>query len=299
MVDTEGENYAQFVRDINAPSGVLVSKPLYQVFSDPDGDKLTYAATITSGNSHLVEELDLRLPDDPNRPKITSVGIFPRLFLTAGDDADWKAISPALADPARVTVRVTVTDTSGLSASVEGDYLVQWDSYPEVVSAEASGKAIEVTFDVAVEDDPAPTASQFTVNVANADGTDGTIAVNDVSVKDKVVTLTLAAEPQPGQTVTLDYAHDKDAPLKRAADGGDHSRGFTGLAVELPAPAPVVGLRLAPSQRARRLGHHHHRVLESPGRRHLPEPALAAERRQLRAVEHPQSPRRPGQRRHR
>ena len=160
VVDTEGENYAQFVGDINAPSGVLVSKPLYQVFSDPDGDKLSYAATITSGNSHLVEELDLRLPDDPNRPAITSVGIFPRLFLTAGDDADWKAISPALADPARVTVRVTATDTSGLSASVEGDYLVQWDSYPEVVSAEASGKAIEVTFDVAVEDDPAsPPAS--------------------------------------------------------------------------------------------------------------------------------------------
>ncbi|MYC31126.1 MAG: hypothetical protein F4X65_13730 [Chloroflexi bacterium] len=232
VVDTEAENYAWFVGDINAAPGVLVSKPLYQVFSDPDGDKLTYAVSITSGNGHLVKELDLRLPDDPNRPKITSVGIFPRLFLIAGDDAEWKALSPPIADPEPVTVRVTATDLGGLSVSLESDYLVHWDSYPEVVSAKASGKAIKVTFDVAVEDDPAPTAGQFTVNVANTDGTTGTIAVNSVSVKEKVVTLALASAPQPGQTVTLDYANDYDTPLKRAI-GGSPSLGFTGLAVDL------------------------------------------------------------------
>ena len=192
---------------------MLVSKPLYQVFSDPDGDKLTYAVSIISGNSHLVELLDLRLPDDPNRPKITSVGIFPRLFVTAGNDAEWKALSPPIADPEPVTVRVTVTDPGGLSVSLESDYLVHWNSYPEVVSATATEAEIELTFDVAVEDDPAPTAGQFTVNVANADGTAGTIAVSDVSVKDKVVTLDLASAPRPDQTVTLDYANDYDTPL--------------------------------------------------------------------------------------
>ena len=249
VVDTEAENYPRFVGDINAPSGVLVSKPLYQVFSDPDGDKLTYAASIISGNSHLVELLDLRLPDDPNRPKITSVGIFPRLFLTAGDDAEWKALSPPIADPEPVTVRVTVTDPGGLSVSLDSDYLVHWDSYPEVVSATASGAAIELTFDVALEDDPKPASSQFTVNVANADGTAGTIAVNEVSLKDKVVTLDLASAPQPGQTVTLDYANDYDTPLQRAGGGGP-SLGFTGLAVNMS----LFNCELAPPEGVSMLG---------------------------------------------
>ena len=198
VVDTRVRNYQWFTGNNNAPSEVLVSKPFYQVFSDPDGDELTYAVSITSGNSHLVDELDLgleyRTPENSHLPP----EVFHRVWFKAADDAGWKAITPALADPAPVTVRLTATDPGGLSASVEGDFLVHWDSHPEVVSAAASGAAIELTFDIAVEDDPAPASSQFAVKVVNPDGTAGTIAITDVSVSGSVVTLKPASAPQSG-----------------------------------------------------------------------------------------------------
>ena len=46
-VNTQSENYDNFTGDNNAPSEVLVSKPFYQVFTDPDGDELTYSVSIT------------------------------------------------------------------------------------------------------------------------------------------------------------------------------------------------------------------------------------------------------------
>ena len=54
-----------------------------------------------------------------------------------------------------------------------------------------------------------------------------------------VATLGLGTELASGQTVTLDYAHDDDAPLKRAADGGDHAPGFTGQAVDMSLLNPL------------------------------------------------------------
>ena len=242
VVDTDAENYAQITGDINAPSEVLVSKPFYQVFSDPDGDELTYAVSVTSGNSHLVGELDIgldyRTPENSHRPP----EIFHRVWFKAADDAGWKAVTPALADPAPVTVRLTATDPGGLSVWVDGDFLVHWESQPELQSATITGQSIELTFDIAVEDDPAPAAGQFTVNVANEDGTSGTIAVSGVSVDGAVVTLALASAPQPGQTVTLDYANDYDTPLQRAG-GGDPAPDFTGQAVT----PPTLDLRLVPA----------------------------------------------------
>ena len=244
VVNTDAKNHAQITGDLNAPSEVLVSKPFYQVFSDPDGDELTYAVSVTSGNGHLVAELDIgldrRTPENSHR----SPEIFHRVWFKAADDAGWKAITPALADPAPVTVRLTATDPGGLSVSVDGDFLIHWESQPEVESATITGQSIALTFDIAVEDDPAPAAGQFTVNAANADGTTGTIAVSSVSVNGAVVTLALASAPQPGQTVTLDYANDYDTPLQRAG-GGDPAPDFTGQAV---TPPPVIGLRLTPSR---------------------------------------------------
>ena len=244
VVNTDAENYAQITGDINAPSEVLVSKPFYQVFTDPDGDELTYAVSVTSGNSHLVAELDIgldhRTPENSHR----SPEIFHRVWFKAADDADWKAVTPALADPAPVTVRLTATDPGGLSVSVDGDFLVHWESQPEVESATITGQSIELTFDIAVEDDPAPAAGQFTVYVADADETSGTIAVSRVSVNGAVVTLALASAPQPGQTVTLDYANDYDTPLQRDG-GGDPAPDFTGQAV---TPPVTIGLRLTPSR---------------------------------------------------
>ena len=150
-----------------------------------------------------------------------------------GDD-DWKAASPALPDPLTFTVTLTATDPEGLSASVSGDFITDWVSYPELVSATASRQAVELTFDLEVQGSLVP--SSFTVNVVNEDGSAGTIAVSSVVVNGRAVTLALASALERGQTVTLDYAHDDATPLKRAAEGGDSLPSFTGQAVEVSIP---------------------------------------------------------------
>ena len=233
------KNYEWFIGRNNAPRGVLVSKSFYEVFTDPDGDELAYSVAISDHHQHLLElldefsiGLDYRTPENSHRP----LEAFHRVWFRAEDDTDWKGKSPALADPVLVTATVTVTDPEGLSVSLDGDFLIWWESHPEVVSAAASEQAIELTFDVAVLDDPAPTPNQFTVNVASGSETAGTVTVNGVSVDGSVVTLGLASELLPGQTVTVDYAHDTDTPLKRDSEGGDHAPGFTGQAVTVPLP---------------------------------------------------------------
>ena len=249
VVNTQSENYDNFTRDNNAPSEVLVSKPFYQVFSDPDGDELTYAVSIPEEHRQLVEEIVVTLDKDfqPETRGWPPVGTYDRVFFQAADDAEWKAMSPALADPVTVTATLTATDPEGLSVSLGGDFLIWWESHPEVVSAVAREEAIELTFDVAVEADPAPTAEQFTVKVVNGDATTGTVAVSGVSVNGAVATLRLGAELAAGQTVALDYAHDEDTPLKRAAAGGDHAASFTGQAVDMSSlglPGAVSNLEV-------------------------------------------------------
>ena len=223
-------NYQRFIGNNNAPRGILVSKSFYQVFIDPDGDELTYSVSIPDHHRQLLDEfsigLDYRTPENSHR----SLEVFHRVWFRAEDDTDWKAVSPALADPVVVTATVTATDPEGLSVSLEGDFLIWWESHPEVVRAVGSEQAIVLTFDVAVEDDPAPTPEQFTVHVANGDGTTGTIAVNGATVNGAVLTLGLATELAEGQVVTLDYAHDADTPLQRVG-GGDPAPDFVGQAV--------------------------------------------------------------------
>ena len=124
--------------------------------------------------------------------------------------------------------------------SLDGSILVDWESHPEVVRAAASEQAIALTFDVAVLDDPAPTAGQFTVNVVSGDGTTGTVSVSSVSVNGEVLTLELGAELASRETVTVDYAHDDDTPLKRNGDGGDLAPDFTGQAVAVLEPPGAV-----------------------------------------------------------
>ena len=239
VVNTGTRNYDWFIGPNNAPRGVLVSKSFYQVFTDPDGDELTYSVAIKKGDRQLLDEfsigLDYRTPENSHRP----LEVFHRVWFRAEEATDWKGKSPALADPVVVTATVTATDPEGLSVSLDGGFLIWWESHPEVVKAVASGQAIELTFDVAVSDDPGPTAGQFTVNVASEDGTAGTVSVTGVSVNGAVVTLGLGTELASGQRVTVDYAHDADTPLKRAAEGGDHAPGFTGQAVDMSLLNPL------------------------------------------------------------
>ena len=246
VINTETRNYEWFIGRNNAPRGVLVSKSFYQVFSDPDGDELAYRVAISERHRHLLElldefsvGLDYRTPENSHRP----LEAFHRVWFRAEDETDWKAISPALSDPVLVTATVTATDPEGMSVSLDGDFLIWWESHPEVVSAVAREQAIKLTFDVAVEDDLAPTAGQFTVHVVNGDGSTTTVEVTGVSVSGTVVTLGLGSELASGQTVTLDYAHDDDTPLKRDSEGGDHAASFQGQAVAV-LPGAVANLEL-------------------------------------------------------
>ena len=245
VVDREAEYYSWFTEDNNAPRGTLVSKPFYGIFTDPDGDDLTYAVSITRGRPELVDLL--RFHEDGGSDAAAAQRAqsgYPienvlRVFFEPDGEADWKSLTPSLPDRPVITVTLTATDPGGLSASVSGDFIVYWESYPEVVSAVARGEAIELTFDWAVEANPAPTPDQFTVKVVNEDGTAGTIAVESVAVNGKVMTLGLAAAVREGQIATLDYAHayyyDDHVALQRAG-GGDAAPGFTGQAVEFLQP---------------------------------------------------------------
>ena len=235
VVNTDAENYDWFTGDNNAPRGVLVSKPFYQVFSDPDGDELTYSVSITAGDSSLVEELVVTLDKDfqPDTRGWPPIGTYDRVFFQAEGESDWKAMTPPLPHHPVVTVTLTATDPEGLSASVEGDFVLHWETYPEVVSAVGSEQAIALTFDMDVEDDPAPLPGQFTVYVVSADGSSGTVDVREVSVSGAVVTLSLATALVSGQTVKVDYAYAYHTPL-RAADGwGDPAPWFYGQAVDM------------------------------------------------------------------
>ena len=242
VVNTQAEHYAGFIGRNNAPRGLLVSKPFHGIFSDPDGDKLTYSVSVPADQLRLVDEV-LIPTEEQMEQSGHPIEVIQRVFFRGEAEADWKAITPPVPDRPVVTATLTATDPGGLSASVSGDFLIGWDSYPEVVSATASKQAIELTFDLAVEDDPAPRPGQFTVHVVNGDGTAATVAVSSVSVNGKVMTLGLASELSTGQTITVDYAYTYsyenpvDTPLQRK-DGSRAAPGFTGQAVAVNPPQP-------------------------------------------------------------
>ena len=255
VVDTEAGNYDFFTGQQNIPRGFLFSKPFYQVFTDPDGDELTYSASISDYHRQLLDDLsvglDYRTPENSHRP----LTVFHRVWFEVDAEDNWEAITPPLPDPVIVTATLTATDPEGMSVSLSGSILVDWESHPEVVRAVASERAIELTFDVAVEAHPAPTAGQFTVNVVNGDGTARTVSVNSVSVSGAVVTLALGTELASGQSVTVDYAHDDGTPLKRDGEGGDTAPDFTGQTVDTsllnpPGPPENFAVRVQRGQLA-------------------------------------------------
>ena len=224
-VDEQAEAYDDFVGQHPAPRGVEASKRFEGIFSDPDGDELTYSVSVPDDRSRLVESLGTHVATTDDESDVLAI-------LVDADD-DWKTVSPALPDPLTIPVTLTATDPGGLSVSLSGHFVTDWESHPAVVSAAASPTAVVLTFDLEVQANPAPAPGQFTVNVFNEDGSTGAVAVSGVSVNGKVMTLHLASALESGQTVTLDYAHDDEGPLKRAAPGGDSAPGFTGRSVDV------------------------------------------------------------------
>ena len=126
VVDEGSQNYAGFVASGNAPRGVLVTKGFHGMFSDPDGDELTYTVALSDpGQAGLVETLhvptEAELAETPRRIEVAR-----RVFFRADAEADWGAMEPAVPDPVSIAVTVTATDPGGLSASVEGVFLTHW-----------------------------------------------------------------------------------------------------------------------------------------------------------------------------
>ncbi len=231
----------QFAGKVNAPRGFMITKTFTGMFSDPDGDALSYSASVPDDQRPLVESLGVHLRATASNGELVDF-----LFIIVDAEADWKAVSPALADPLTFPVTLTATDPGGLSASVTGDFFTDWASHPELVSAVAGRQAIELSFDQELQANPAPAPDQFTINVVNNDGSAGTVEVSRVSVNGTVLTLELASELAEGQTVTLDYAHDDEGPLTRAAGGGDSAPSFEGQAVELVLSLPPVDFAVSP-----------------------------------------------------
>ena len=134
LVNTGTQNHQRFVAEHNAPRGVLVSKIFAGLFSDPDGDQLTYTVSITGGRAELVDDLvigswgrsDLLAAQSPG-PREASQ----RVFIEVDDEDDWDALEPALQANPVITVTLTATDPSGLSASVQGDFVIAWEPKEE------------------------------------------------------------------------------------------------------------------------------------------------------------------------
>ena len=124
VLNTEAEAYGVFTSpQPHAPRGILVSKSFYQLFSDPDGDELTYSVSVSDYHRQLLDELTITLDKEVRASGITHdpVGTYDRVFFMADAEDDWEAIRPLLPeDSFPVEVTLTATDPGGLSASVEG-----------------------------------------------------------------------------------------------------------------------------------------------------------------------------------
>ena len=123
-IDENAENYGSFIGSDNAPRGISVQKLFEGVFSDPDGDALTYAVSVPADRAGLVELVDVL---DSNR----GIGF------QYDEDGDWGSVTPALPDPLTTVVTVTATDPDGLSASLNGRFHTDWESHPVLRLVEA------------------------------------------------------------------------------------------------------------------------------------------------------------------
>ena len=136
-VDTGAAEYGAFTGAGNAPRGTHVSKPFNGLFSDPDGDELTFTVALADESQAVLVEL-LAIPTAEDLGEhADDVRLAQRVHYRADADSDWDALDPAPPNPVSVVVTVTATDPGGLSASVDGVFQTTWEprTTPSVTAA--------------------------------------------------------------------------------------------------------------------------------------------------------------------
>ena len=121
------------------------------------------------------------------------------------------------------TPNALVDTTAGTNES----YVVD-NTAPALLTAVASGTVLTLTYDQALDGDSTPGAAAFTVTVTPPAGTAAAVAVTDVAVAGKVVTLSLARSLLATESIVLGYVAPASRPLR---DGAGN------LAANLPARA--------------------------------------------------------------
>ncbi|MDE0137072.1 MAG: SwmB domain-containing protein [bacterium] len=146
-IDEKAARYGSFTETGNAPRGTLVHRFFDGIFSDPDGDALTFTAEVTAGRAELVDAVHVAADRS-------------LLFVRVDGDDDWAALSPVPANPLATTVTLTATDPGGLSASLTTTWHTAWDAPdPEPVSDPESEPA------KALGEDSGPVGAQLGVSV--------------------------------------------------------------------------------------------------------------------------------------
>ena len=113
-IDENAENYRDFIKSDYAPRGIFVIKSFEGIFTDPDGDELTYTVSVPADREDLVDLLGFLEGRE-----------FIGVRLEAG--GNWSAVAPALSNPLVTEVTLTATDPRGRSASVVGVFHTIWE----------------------------------------------------------------------------------------------------------------------------------------------------------------------------
>ena len=83
--DERADRYSSFVGTHHAPRGILVSKVFAGIFSDPDGDALTYSVSVSDDRSQLVDTIYVHEELE-------------RVFIRMDADGNWGEVAPRLPD---------------------------------------------------------------------------------------------------------------------------------------------------------------------------------------------------------
>ena len=211
VVNEDSEQHAAFVDAGWAPRGIYVSKVYEGIFSDPDGDTLTYSVSVPEDRSGLVDTVYIHEGTQ-------------RVFIRLDADGDWGAETPALADPLVTTVTLTATDSGGMSVSVAGEFRTLWQANRSATGAPSITGTARV----------GETLTASTSGITDADGLDNAVFSYQWLADDTDISGATS------NTYTLAAAYEGKALKVRVSftDDADNDESLTSTATAAVAPKP-------------------------------------------------------------